>query len=158
MATKSFVFALILALMPASPALAGPPLICHPQQIGSAPSLPWASQASGWNGMLTSYDVSRLVPDTLRLLASAPGPDVRMETLRRAALYSTRDPGQADVLARRLFAQRAWFEAGYFVEAVREAAQVISRMQDPARRAVWRMTAPPPYIAGVLSGRIDPTR
>ncbi len=51
----------------AAPALAGPPLICHAIDIGTAQSLPWSS--TGWN--LTgheNYDVGRVVADTLALL------------------------------------------------------------------------------------------
>jgi hypothetical protein len=133
--------ALITGLMTA-PAFAGPPLICKPIDIGTAASLPWNAQ-SGWNGMVASYDTGHLVADTLAVLSSAPPTTVLMETLRRAALYSTRDPRLADELARNLFGRRQWFEAGYFVEAVREAA-------------VWRKSAMPPYIAAVVEGRIDP--
>jgi hypothetical protein len=77
-------FALVVT---AAPAFAGPPLICHPIEIGAAPSLPWSS-APGWNGALGSYDLARLSDDTVSLLTPQTPVDVRRETLRRAALYA----------------------------------------------------------------------
>lgn len=138
-------------------ASAGPPLVCHPIDIGSARSLPWNTVA-GWNGMVRSYDVSRVAADTIALLGTAPETSVQMETLRRAAIYSSRDPQVADALARRLFAQHAWFQAGYFVEAVREAAEMYVTIQDPAQRAAWRLRTPPPYVARMLDRTADPYR
>ena len=82
---RTAIATLAFSLLAALPALAGPPLICHSIQIGSAPSLPWQS-APGWNGMDTSYDVSHLIPDTLTLLTPQTPLAVREETLRRAAL------------------------------------------------------------------------
>src|SRR5260370_32699759 len=71
----------------AGTAIAGPPLICHAGDIGTANSLPWTS--SGWNlSVQETYDVSHLVPDTLALLAPRSPVLVRMETLRRATLYA----------------------------------------------------------------------
>ena len=66
-------------------ALAGPPLICHPFEIGSARSLPWTGPQ--WRGVNKSYDTSRLVEDTLALLTPETPVLVRMETLRRATVY-----------------------------------------------------------------------
>src|SRR5260370_4524213 len=68
-------------LVIAAPALAGPPLICHSIDIGTAPSLPWTS--SGWNltGQET-YDVNHLVTDTLSLLTANTPVLMRMETLQ----------------------------------------------------------------------------
>src|SRR5690348_16163892 len=90
----------LIALLLGARAWAGPPLICHPADIGTAASLPWNASA-GWNGMLTSYDVSHLVGDTLAVLHGTSAANVQMETLRRAAIYSSRDPRLADQLARR---------------------------------------------------------
>ena len=75
---------LALALLPAV-TRAGTPLICHPYDIGSAKSLP----AGNWKGANPDYDRSRLVPDTLALLQPDTPVIVRMETLRRAAIYAT---------------------------------------------------------------------
>jgi hypothetical protein len=64
---------------------AGTPLICHPYAIGNAPSLP----AGEWKGANPNYDRTNLVRDTLALLTSETPVLVRMETLRRAAIYAT---------------------------------------------------------------------
>lgn len=70
-----------------APALtAGTPLICHPYAIGSAKSLPGGPD---WHGVSRDYDRSRLVADTLALLTPETPIIVRMETLRRAAIYAT---------------------------------------------------------------------
>src|SRR5438128_8750374 len=66
-------------------ALAGPPLICHPFEIGDAKSLPWAGSA--WRAVKVDYNINRLVDDTLALLSPETAPLVRMETLRRATVY-----------------------------------------------------------------------
>ena len=150
------ILAALVALLTGT-ASAGPPLVCHPIDIGTARSLPW-NVASGWNGMVVSYNVSQLVSDTIAVLDSMPDTAVQMETLRRAAIYSSRNPDTADELARRLFAQHAWFQAGYFVEAVREAAESYVMIHDPAQRAAWRLRTLPPYIAGVLKQHADPAR
>ncbi len=72
---------------------AGPPLICHPFEIGSAHSLPWGmSSASGWDNPDTSYDTHRLQADTLALLNPQTAVLARMETIRRAAIYGVQDP------------------------------------------------------------------
>lgn len=68
------------------PALAGPPLICHPLEIGNAQSLPWAGP--NWRDVKKDYDLSRLVTDTLALLQPDTPVLVRMETLRRATIYA----------------------------------------------------------------------
>lgn len=114
--------------------LAGPPLICHPIDIGNAQSLPWAMNNNNWNlrGDET-YDIHRVVDDTVALLNSTMPPLVRMETLRRATLYAQRDPMIAEKLlttlkARALEAESsgqagalAWFDAGYLVETYKQA-------------------------------------
>jgi len=66
-------------------ALAGPPLICHPFDIGNARSLPWSG--SEWRAVDKNYDINRLVEDTLGLLTPETPVLVRMETLRRATVY-----------------------------------------------------------------------
>src|SRR5258708_11675087 len=85
----------------AGAAVAGPPLICHAVDIGTAASLPWTS--SGWNlSGLENYDVSHLVPDTLALLVPSTPVLVRMETLRRATLYAHQRTAIAEELLFRL--------------------------------------------------------
>lgn len=67
-------------------ALAGPPLICHPYDIGPAASLPSGTDRFG---LSPTYDRTHLVADTLALLQPDQPVLVRMETLRRAAIYAT---------------------------------------------------------------------
>jgi hypothetical protein len=78
---------LVALLAPAS-LHAGPPLICHPYEIGAAKSLPGATDGH-WLGISRSYDRQNLVGDTLALLTPDTPVLVRMETLRRAAIYAT---------------------------------------------------------------------
>ncbi|HLI97806.1 MAG TPA: hypothetical protein VKT72_17185 [Candidatus Baltobacteraceae bacterium] len=148
---KKFLVAMVaLTVLAALPAVAGPPLICHPVAIGNAASLPWRD-GNGWNGMEASYNTANLTADTLALLGAGTPTEVRMETLRRAAIYSSRDPRLADEIASRLFARKDWFDVGYFIEAVREAGEVYATIHDPAQRAAWQLRSPPPYVASLLA-------
>lgn len=134
-------------------ALAGPPLICHPFDIGGAKSLPWmgGDRQSGrdWRGVDPNYAISRLVEDTLALLTPEQPVIVRMETLRRAAVYgawalrdrevrySVKDEEVARELLDRLLARAkdaeakgkpdalAWFDAGYLAETYKQAGLTI---------------------------------
>ena len=77
---------LLFLLSAATFASAGPPLVCHPFDIGVARSLPWNGTA--WNlAGNENYDTRNLVRDTLAILDSGAPVIVRMETLRRASLY-----------------------------------------------------------------------
>ncbi|MBI3492372.1 MAG: hypothetical protein HY047_11415 [Acidobacteria bacterium] len=118
-------------LVLARPALAGPPLLCFPFEIGAAKSLPMAPEvAKNWHATDPKYDVSHLVSDTLALLVPSTPVMVRMETLRRATVYASTNPKVADALTTALKerddARRplAAFDYGYFVEASREAATI----------------------------------
>jgi hypothetical protein len=73
------VVAVAALMLVATAAHAGPPLICHPFQTGQTSLLPWAN-APGWNTPDPSYDVTRLVADTTRLLAPETPVLARMET------------------------------------------------------------------------------
>ena len=73
--------------MLAAAAFGGPPLICERIQIGTAKSLPW-KDVEGWAGKDPSYDVKRLTADTLAILAPGAPMPLRMETMRRAAIYA----------------------------------------------------------------------
>jgi hypothetical protein len=75
---------LILTLV--RPALAGPVLICKNYEIGAAKSLPCGG--SDWRSVKPDYDINRLVEDTLSLLTPETPVIARMETLRRAVIYS----------------------------------------------------------------------
>jgi hypothetical protein len=107
-------------------AQAGPPLICHPFEIGQERSLPWVE----WNHRgSTGYDLKNLTRDTLAILNSTAPVLVRMETLRRATIYARQDSGVAKELITRLQARAtnsdaaghpdalAWFDAGYLAES-----------------------------------------
>jgi hypothetical protein len=83
-------FALLASLVAARPALAGPPLLCHPFKIENARSLPWDGTA-GWFQGRADYMLKNLVADTDALLTPSTPVIVRMETLRRAAIYASRD-------------------------------------------------------------------
>jgi|WetSurMetagenome_2_1015567.scaffolds.fasta_scaffold26043_3 hypothetical protein len=84
----------------ASAALAGPPLLCHPFQIGSERSLPWDGRTSWFEGA-PGYSLATLVAETESLLRPGTPVIVRMETLRRAAIYASADHAVAsDLLAR----------------------------------------------------------
>jgi len=115
-------------LILAGPAMAGPPLICHAIDIGTAQSLPWSS--SGWN--LTgneTYDTANLVADTLKLLAPNTSVLVRMESIRRATLYAQHRNGIAAELLAKLAGRAkenpsdalAAFDYGYLVETYKQA-------------------------------------
>jgi hypothetical protein len=112
----SILFLLALVL----PVFAGPPLICHRLEIGTAKSLPWAGTAWDLSGN-ENYDTKNLVRDTLAILDSNAPVLVRMETLRRATLYARRDPQAAKELLTRLHARTdekaanalTWFDVGY---------------------------------------------
>lgn len=66
---------------------AGTPLICHPYQIGTAQTLPGSD--GDWKGVNPAYDRKNLERDTLAALKPDTPVIVRMETIRRAAIYAT---------------------------------------------------------------------
>jgi hypothetical protein len=117
----------VLAL--ATPVFAGPPLLCHPFDIGSARSLPWGT-GSGWLETSPGYDVSHLTTDTVALLTPTTPVVVRMETLRRAAIYASRDRAVAVQLLTRLTERthtrdaNAWLDAAYLTEALRQIGRL----------------------------------
>lgn len=148
------------ALWIAFPALAGPPLICQQFEIGSAKSLPW-TRGSDWHGADPSYNLANLTRDTLALLAPATLVKVRMETLRRAAIYSSKDARLAADLENRLLARvvdseaigkadaLAWFDAGYFAETIRQATFVYRyNMLNESERAAWQLRGDSPRMDG----------
>jgi hypothetical protein len=118
------------------PADAGPPLICHPLQAGSAALLPWGT-GGGWNTPDRRYDARNLMNDTLTLLSSDASLLARMENLRRATIYAADRPKTAAALLEALLARipagahapspdaaLAWFDAGYLIEAYRQMAMI----------------------------------
>jgi hypothetical protein len=123
--------AIAALLIGTQPALAGPPLLCHPFDIGSARSLPW-DPAGAWSKGDPAYNVKNLVADTEALLTPSTPVIVRMETLRRAALYASRDAQIAKQLLTAINARAtsgvgasnanplAFFDAGYLTETFRQ--------------------------------------
>ena len=79
-------------------ALAGPPLLCHPYEIGDNPSLPWGNDAFSTS---RSFDTKKLETETLKLLSADRPVIARMETIRRAAIYLEKG-GDAERLLSRL--------------------------------------------------------
>jgi len=126
----------VLASLPVA-AHAGPPLVCFPIVIGNAPSLAWGS-GGGWDAARPDYDRARLASDTVSLLGPQTSVLVRMETLRRAAIYAAGNEDAAKGLfaaLRRRAAEPgrgktdplAQFDLGYAVEAYRQARPVLNR-------------------------------
>jgi hypothetical protein len=112
----------VLLLVPLAPKTAvGPPLVCHEFAIDDAKSLPWER---GMNPR-KDYDKSHLIADVAAILKTEPNLVVRMETLRRAALYTRGDRGLAWELFGRVgcgvleqaaiqgMESLAWFDAGF---------------------------------------------
>jgi len=120
---------LVLTLLgTASVAQAGPPLICHPYNIGDAKSLPWGS-GSGWDAKDPSYETKSVPADTLALLGTQTPVLVRMETLRRAVLYGAVDHDSARSLLAQLRDRQvsvgksdalANFDYGYFLASLKQ--------------------------------------
>lgn len=117
----------------AVPAFAGTPLLCHRFDIGNARSLPWGAAGNSWNSPDTTYDTARLVDDTLALLADSTPVVVRMETIRRAVIYTKRNDSLGRALLER-FRARAdqvdqgkpnalhLFDYGYLIETMNQAS------------------------------------
>ena len=141
--------AAVAALGLAAPALAGPPLLCHPYQIGHAKSLPWVGENSWFEGR-PDYRVENLVADTEALLTPATPVIVRMETLRRAAIYASTDPVVANKLLKRFISRAegseeaghpdalAYLDAAYLAGAFNELTMLAREKQWEARAAVAR--------------------
>jgi hypothetical protein len=130
-ATLLNALALVIVLVSAGPALAGPPLICHPFDTGSTTLLAWGS-GSSWNTPAQSFDVKTLTTETLRALDADGAVLSRMENLRRATIYAMTDPAAAHQLLAALIGRalspaptaRAWFDAGYAIEAYKQAVHL----------------------------------
>jgi len=133
---------LLAILFFATSAIAGPPLVCHPFDIGNAKSLPWIGD--GWN--LTgseSYDNKNLAADTIAILDSDSTVLVHMETLRRATLYAGKDHLLAKQLLLKLIARAnvtgtagsaaalANFDAGYLAETYKQYQWITKSESNP---------------------------
>jgi hypothetical protein len=127
----------LIAVLLSRPALAGPPLLCFPFDIGNARTLPMGH--GDWHAVDPRYDVSHLVTDTLGLLTPGMPVIVRMETLRRATIYAAPNPEMAKALMTELRARAdakvplAAFDLGYLSEALLEAEAVFKQLKTSAR-------------------------
>ena len=138
--TRSFA-ALAVVFTFAAPALAGPPLICHPFETAGGKLISWGT-GSGWNTPDHSYDIKKLVADSNAVLTPDSPILTRMENLRRATIYAMRDPVVADALLKGVMGRalatttdaRAWFDAGYLIESFKQAS-AIREIRDPERHA-----------------------
>ncbi len=110
---------------------AGPPLICWPFDIGGAKSLPFGGP--NWSASDPSYNTQHLADNTLALLQPSTPVIVRMETLRRATVYTMKDRAAGVALLERLEARvnevenrgkpdaLALFDLGYLLETYKQA-------------------------------------
>lgn len=118
--------ALLAALtLLATTALAGPPCVCHPVNVERQATLPWGTGAFETAG---TYPREAVVADTLARLTPDAAVLVRMETLRRAAIYLENDLAERTVLLEALERRvldaeasgrpdaLAWFDAGYLAQ------------------------------------------
>ena len=110
--------ALLVAAVLSSTLRAGTPLICHPYDIGPAKSLPGGAR----KGVDPAYDRSNLARDTLALLTPDTPIIVRMETLRRAAIYATGN-------------LRKWRNASYTTDDRAVAFGLLDQLRARATRA-----------------------
>ena len=149
-----------LLVLVAATALAGPPMICQPVDIGDAKSLPW-KPVNTWNGADPAYDLASLSSDLLALLTPSAAIPLRMETMRRAAIYAAGNQTLAAQLSSRLLARVAnaeaagkqlsiyWFDAGYFVETLRQASFIYRYdMLSPAEKSTWQLRGDPAPLDG----------
>ncbi|MBI1896245.1 MAG: hypothetical protein HYZ57_02685 [Acidobacteria bacterium] len=133
---KHLSIATLTLIVLAGHAAAGPPMICHTYAIGNDTSLPWGTDKNSWSNPDPKYDVANLAADTLKLLDSGKPLLTRMETLRRAAVYSSKNTAAGLELASRLTARAlatevkgqnnslALFDAGYFVESMKQMSHM----------------------------------
>jgi hypothetical protein len=128
--TRSLIALAVVALF-ATPALAGPPLICFPFQTDGGKLIAWGT-GSGWNTPDRSYDIKKLIADTDAVLTADAPVLTRMENMRRATIYAMRDPQIAQELLKTVMARalattsdsRAWFDAGYLIESYKQAGHL----------------------------------
>lgn len=121
-------------------ATAGPPLLCQPFAIGNATSLPWGA---GWRERKSDYKADQVASDLRTLLGPSTPVLVRMETLRRAALYLQDDPRLGREVLASLTARAtehpnvalAWFDAGYFAATLQQSGYM-NRNERPRAVAI----------------------
>jgi hypothetical protein len=108
------------------------PLVKWPLEIGDAKSLPWGSSRA-WDSPAPGFDARKAAGDALALLTPDAPVLGRMETIRRAIVYSRKDPRLAYQLVAALSSRvrdadgagkpdaLACFDLGYAFEAARQA-------------------------------------
>jgi len=144
--------ALAVGLIVSLPAVAGPPLICHPFVVGAEPLLPWVEGTRNWHSPDSSYDVRELTADTLELLSADAPILARMENLRRATIYAAENPTVSAELLGAIVARTqgaspgsaaalAWFDAGYLIETYRQFGLVHEHRMLPSGTAFTPMLA-----------------
>lgn len=123
----------VLCAAGARRAYPGTPLVCQPFDIGDAASLPWGARGS-WDAPNPAYDRTRVVGDTLALLDPGTAVIVRMETLRRAALYTGSEEHLVEELLAALRGRTAddrdalaLFDYGYLIETYQQTSVVSQR-------------------------------
>ena len=137
--TRSLIALAVVACF-ATPALAGPPLICFPFQVEGGKLIAWGT-GSGWNTPDRAYDIKKLVADTSALLTPEAPILTRMENMRRATIYAMRDPEIAQQLLKTVTARalatttdsRAWFDAGYLIESYKQATAIRDKRRPELR-------------------------
>jgi len=146
--TRSLVALAAFAVVSAAvPALAGPPLICHPFETRGGALLPWDARgaATNWNAPLASYATAGLTDDVMKLLDADSPVLTRMENLRRATIYAQKDPAVARQLldavmvrakSSRTIGAQASFDAGYLIESYKQATHIREKKADTAWAAV----------------------
>jgi hypothetical protein len=144
--TRKILGVVIASLAIATPVLAGPPLLCHPFDIGTAKSLPWVGEKS-WDEGRPDYKLDHLVADTEALITPSTPVIVRMETLRRAALYASTDARVASDLIKRFISRAeasevagrpdalAYLDAAYLAGAFNEITMMGRAQQWEQRSA-----------------------
>ena len=123
------VVAALVFLVAGQEAVAGPPLLCWQIETGDARCLPWGNAPFD---EVRGYSAAAVADDTLALLDDDQPVLIRMEILRRAAIYLKDDaPRARDLLGRlmaramdaeatgqpKVLAALAWFDAGYLLQA-----------------------------------------
>jgi hypothetical protein len=152
----------------AMPAWAGPPLVCHRLEIGNAQSLPWGTDTGSWDQPLGDYNLAHLAGDTLALLTPETPVIVRMETMRRAAIYGYRVGDGAKELMLKMSARAhdgetqgkagaaALFDYGYLIEVTKEVGRTYHTMTGRAGQPNLAMNLDGyPWVARALAASGD---
>jgi hypothetical protein len=151
------IVSVLLAVAAPLPALAGhcAPL-CLSFVIGDARSLPWGS--AWWQGR-PDYNLANLLSDTEALLVPSTPVVVRIETIRRASLYASRDRTVAERLLSTLMTRArnaeqagrpdalAFFDAAYAANTLYQigAYDDVPEVRDRAARAKGLVRDGDPY-------------